>query len=577
MSQFLMKHSFLTGLLLLALWPLGLQASQQLDSLKAISASGAPMLALKMLDQAQPDVQKQPYEWILWEQERYRVLEKWGLWQDLLLRLEQLPEGLPEPFLIQSETLQARAYLKQKEPQRARAVLRKLLWNSSFHSLPEYPLWRRLVLQSYLIQQSYRDARTTMLRYQQDFEDQDSEWQSLRARVLLLSEDFDEVLIQRQPEDGLAYIQYLYAEYRAGKKSAKSLWQQARTQLKTETDPALLTAWWMLVWQTAQEMSPVDRVIALENALKQEHWPEDPFWQPDVAQLWQAYRENAFAVSNDNQLLVGDHEAWQRFAQRATLLTPLKARTLLAHISQQGSEEQAERAAEWILKTLDLEQTENRRLLQRLYSPDQEIRIPHLLRHQLVDFALQEGDIKTATVLMQNLQAPDQDDLFDWHLRRARVLVLGGEYLQGSQVLEALLAASQQLDEDRVNRLLQVLFDLQTVAADELAIPHFQDLLSSTISPRQRREILFWLADSLKALQQYERAALMYLQSAMLSGPESMDPWAQTARFNAAESLQSAGLVDDARRIYLALLKVTKDPARRSLLRHNIQQLWLRQ
>ena len=63
----------------------------------------------------------------------------------------------------------------------------------------------------------------------------------------------------------------------------------------------------------------------------------------------------------------------------------------------------------------------------------------------------------------------------------------------------------------------------------------------------------------------------------MLPAPDSMDPWAQTARFNAAESLQLAGLVDDARRIYQALLRVTEDPARRSVLSHKIQQLWLNQ
>jgi hypothetical protein len=63
----------------------------------------------------------------------------------------------------------------------------------------------------------------------------------------------------------------------------------------------------------------------------------------------------------------------------------------------------------------------------------------------------------------------------------------------------------------------------------------------------------------------------------MFIGPDAMDPWAQTARFNAAESLQKAGLVDDARRIYQSLLAVTEEPARRSVLRHNIQQLWLTQ
>ena len=91
------------------------------------------------------------------------------------------------------------------------------------------------------------------------------------------------------------------------------------------------------------------------------------------------------------------------------------------------------------------------------------------------------------------------------------------------------------------------------------------------------REILYWIADSYRGLEQYHQAALLYLQSAMLPAPTSMDPWAQTARFNAAESLQLAGLVDDARRIYQELLKVTQDAARRSVLSHKIQQLWLKQ
>jgi hypothetical protein len=56
-----------------------------------------------------------------------------------------------------------------------------------------------------------------------------------------------------------------------------------------------------------------------------------------------------------------------------------------------------------------------------------------------------------------------------------------------------------------------------------------------------------------------------------------MDPWGQTARFNAAQSLQESGLVDDARRIYLELLAITEDAARRSVLNHKIQQLWLNQ
>ena len=166
---------------------------------------------------------------------------------------------------------------------------------------------------------------------------------------------------------------------------------------------------------------------------------------------------------------------------------------------------------------------------------------------------------------------------FDWLLRQSRVLLLGGKLAQGDEVLTELITLYKEPNEEDTDKILQVLFDLQTIKADEQAIRHFRQLLNLALEPRQRREILFWMADSFKAMQQYERAALMYLQSAMFTGPDSMDPWAQTARFNAAESLQKAGLVDDARRIYESLLAITKEPARRSVLRHNIQQLFLTQ
>ena len=122
-----------------------------------------------------------------------------------------------------------------------------------------------------------------------------------------------------------------------------------------------------------------------------------------------------------------------------------------------------------------------------------------------------------------------------------------------------------------------MLFDMQTVELHAQAIEHFNQLLRLEIEPKQRREILYWIADSYRGLEKYDQAALLYLQSAMLPAPDAMDPWAQTARFNAAESLQQSGLVDDARRIYEELLAMTDDQARRSVLNHKIQQLWLNQ
>jgi hypothetical protein len=83
------------------------------------------------------------------------------------------------------------------------------------------------------------------------------------------------------------------------------------------------------------------------------------------------------------------------------------------------------------------------------------------------------------------------------------------------------------------------------------------------------------MADSHKARAEHAEAARLYLQSATLSDNNSMDPWAQTARYQAAKSLAEAGMAKDATVIYRQLLRVTENPERRSVLRHELQQLRL--
>ena len=244
--------------------------------------------------------------------------------------------------------------------------------------------------------------------------------------------------------------------------------------------------------------------------------------------------------------------------------------------------EVAETAARGYLQSFAEIDEAERNLLANLFNRSRTFssahKIPAAIRYQLVDLALKSADIEEATRLMSGLDSvPEGASRFDWQLRQSRVLILGGRYDEGDQVLRNLISEYREPVAEATDRILQVLFDMQTVNLHEQAIAHFNALLGLDIGARQRREILFWIADSYSGLEQYDRAALLYLQSAMLPAPEAMDPWAQTARYNAAESLQRAGLIDDARRIYQALLAITDDPARRSVLNQRIQQLWLGQ
>src|SRR5210317_10091 len=105
-----------------------LRADERLDLLKNISSAGAPLLTLKMLDQAQPGIDQALYEWILWEQERLAILAEWKQWDQLLIRIEGLPADIPDQFKQQATTYKARAYLELGQTSSARQVLRERLW-----------------------------------------------------------------------------------------------------------------------------------------------------------------------------------------------------------------------------------------------------------------------------------------------------------------------------------------------------------------------------------------------------------------------------------------------------------------
>jgi hypothetical protein len=103
-------------------------ANERLELLKSISSSGAPALTLKMLDQAQPKVDVDLYEWILWEQERYAILSKWQEWDELIARIERLPDDLPIQFKNQATIHRINAYLELGQTVIARKILRQQLW-----------------------------------------------------------------------------------------------------------------------------------------------------------------------------------------------------------------------------------------------------------------------------------------------------------------------------------------------------------------------------------------------------------------------------------------------------------------
>jgi len=560
-------------------------ADERLDMLKSISAAGAPFLTLKMLEQAQPGIDQDLYEWILWEQERLAILTEWRQWDQLLIRIEALPEDIPDQFKHQAATYEARAYLELGLSVTARKILRDQLWQGSLRDSSEYETWRRMVIESYIDDSRVEDARVAMLRFDQDFDTTDLDWLLLRSRVLIESGRYQQAILLLQGRDEWqARLTSIFASFRLGKIDKTELWRQVKLRSEAaEVGDEERASLWALGYYATKETSPVDRVVALEALFHGATRSPLKLFQLPVDLLWLAYVDYAELVGNRSELLLGDDEKWLELASSASKATPLKARSLFAMLMlQSSSSEISNRAASGYMDTFAEVDEEEHKLLENLFNHSKTFsnaqKIPADIRYQLVDLALKSADIEEATRLMSGLNSvPPGTSRFDWQLRQSRVLILGGRYEEGDQVLQALISEYLEPEPQATDRILQVLFDLQTVALHEQAIAHFNQLLRLNLEPMRRREILYWIADSYRGQQKFEQAALLYLQSAMLPAPDSMDPWAQTARFNAAESLQAAGLIDDARRIYQALLAVTDDAARRSVLNHKVQQLWLNQ
>jgi tetratricopeptide (TPR) repeat protein len=263
----------------------------------------------------------------------------------------------------------------------------------------------------------------------------------------------------------------------------------------------------------------------------------------------------------------------------------------------QAADAQQREVAHWQFALLIHRQPGGDVLLRHLYLDSDRFKgvasVPPGVRYLLVPDVLELPDIPLASRLMQGLDAPPNGtDPAAWQLQRARVFILGGDTASGVSAMHQLLNAAApapvsvpaaasaaapvkpatQVDPEE---LLQVLFDMQTLHKDKEALPFFEQLLDTDLAPEQRRQMLYWTADSYKAIGQYKKAAELYLRSAMLPGPFTLDPWAQTARYQAAGALAKAGLIEDARNLYKGLLNATRDPAQQAVLEHDLQQLGL--
>ncbi len=557
-------------------------AADELERVKALRQGGAPHLALRVLRQIQPP-QTQLSAWMVWERERYTIYRALGQWQALADRVDQLPAGLPAEFRRWATLEASTAALLADQPARARKYLRILIWEPGVEN-KLVARARRLVIRSYLEEDNVGDALTALLRYKQDYNARSNSWQQLHATVLMRAgrhKDAYAVLAGIQTYD--ARLLRLLAGLRAGLYSpATVITRVSRIMPALRRRPDSQRLAWLVLAEAAKRGKDRGRtILALEGlyALGPGETLTTRLVRVKAEDLWRAYFALAEVLGNANHLLVGDDDAWLKMAKSFVKKSPVQARAFYAFIAFHArSKENRQQAHQQLVDAL-FDQGQTNTVI-ALYAKSDRFSsidtIPQVIRFRLANIALTRYDIRLAAKLMQGLDTPPEgEDLDRWALRRARIQIYAGEYAKAIRLLNSMLDGKETMEVKLIARFIQVMFDLQAAQKHRDAYKLLNTVYILTKSPQIQRELLFWMADSKYALRNYQYAAELYLRSATHLDPVGGDLWGQTARYKAAEALGKAGLVTDARAVYLKLLRGTRDAKQRALIRRNIQQLWL--
>lgn len=545
-----------------------------------------PELSVRLIDQYQPVFETNPEQWISWEKKRLQLLSDISDWLMIVTRIDQYLDTLSDADRPWFSLLKAKAQLKISQPEKVRQDVRQLLWSDLRLSTEQIALARRLIIRSYLVEDKPHDAQRAMLRYRQDYGESGVDWKILQAKVLLATHRYNDAvnLLSKETDDSVVVLKKL-TRLKAGLDAAQYVYKKAieqATKNTTAIDQNTRRQYWVLAY-IAAGMNKDDKaeIEALEQVLMTGVEDADRDLFPVSADLlWQHYQAYASAIGNKLHLLLGDDQAWFQAASDRFEKEPLDARSLLAFLGSKAAiENQKNVAYEQFALSIKKSHENGLFLIERLFQKNKLFNtagnIPVAVRYMLLDFALSRGKIKRAANLFKFLpEPPDGEKRQAWDMRRARVLVLGGQYEQGADVIRQILS-TEKLDAETINRLMQVVFDFQKVEQHQLAIGLFSVLLEKNTDENFQRELKFWMAESYEALNQFETSAHLYLTSALMIKEKQSDPWSQTARYRAADVLVKAGLINDARVLYQQLLKVTKNQNRKAVIKQKLQQLWL--
>ena len=546
------------------------------QEISALAEQGAESLSLLLLAEAEPDLAQAPEAWTRWHRSKIELLRQKEAWQAIIREYENLPLAVPAAHRDWLFTQVIKTYLTMGSGEQARDLLLALIWDSE-HDEGELAQWRRLVVQSYLVEGRYEDARSAVLRYEQDYPAaaQEPRWLGLKARLLIANERANEAAILAVGSTAApARSAYVLARLNGGAPLEPDLVDQAFGWLDAPgLDVSFKQALFNGLFQRSRQLDDWPRRIGLLQRLLEVTHLEVAQVTAVVDALWFSLVQYGRQLANRHQLLVGNFTPWFELAQQLEAGEDWQAEALYAWlaIEAQGADIKA-RAHRGLVERLS-HRGEND-LLRSLYLSSAQFTdvsvLPLAVMYRLVDMALAEHDLGLAAKLMSELDAPAGVDVVEWQLRRARVQILAGNPARGGARLKE-IAAADSLTDSQLDNLVLAVQDLQHQGAPELGTEILQTLLPKLPDSRRRGELYFWLGELRWSQGRYSDAARHYLHAARLSAQAESD-WAEAARGRAAEALVRAGLISDAVQLYRRLLDGAA-PAQRAIYGARIRGL----
>ncbi len=519
-----------------------------------------------------------------WEKKYYEVAELTENWESIIDRIDDTGNDLPLDLYKFAQTLAIRSEIELKRGSDARKRARRLIWNIPYDS--EYVLkWRELIIDSYLADQLYEDAQIALAEFNRDYRPDSPTWEHRYARILLLTGQREAAVARIEGlQTAEGRLLGLYAEYLSKTKfPAEIIDDYIKLLPDLEHNSALTAELWAIVELLARADHHTEtQVVAVENNLSIAYEPKSVARIASVVpprstiDLINAYENHAIDIGNSYGLIVGDDESWLMQAQEFEILAPVTARAIYSFLSFNASKPETRELAVRSLAA-ELVRAQHNRIFHLLFVADQSFPLDKVSLADLnrsAQWEISQRDYASAAMIFASMTGPPEDTQREqWLLNRSRVSIYADDFQTASGLLMDLVnSLSVPMDSNLVDRIVQVIFDLQNRDQDLVAIGILNNLFEKSVDRQQKRELLHWLAESYSNQKLHQKSADLFLRSATMA-EDWNDDWGRSVSYRSAMELMEAGLFLDSRRIFNSLKELTFDPRLRAVIDERLEEL----